>query len=172
VAKYYLKLGDREIDADVTETPDGLSVDLGDGPRRVDLIKLGSTPRFTVVQGDRMVDVLAVETKDAIEVLAVGESYTVGTTRSRKGRGGKHEEGDSGEFEDGKWLLRAPITGSIVEIRVAVGDRVEAGAVLLTVEAMKMQNELRSRVAGQVAAIKAEKGQRVETGSVLVEVTP
>jgi biotin carboxyl carrier protein len=59
----------------------------------------------------------------------------------------------------------------VVDIRVGEGDKVEQGAILMVVEAMKMQNELRSRVAGVIAAIKAEKGQRVETGAVLIEVS-
>jgi biotin carboxyl carrier protein len=41
----------------------------------------------------------------------------------------------------------------------------------MVVEAMKMQNELRSRVSGTVSAIKVERGQRVETRAVLLEVT-
>jgi biotin carboxyl carrier protein len=96
--------------------------------------------------------------------------YTVDTARPRKGRGATADEDDDGHFEGGVWSLKSPQTGSVVDIRVAVGDVVEPGMVLMVVEAMKMQNELRSRVAGTVSAIKVERGQRVETRAVLLEV--
>ena len=112
---------------------------------------------------------LAQETDTGIEIVIGGIPYSVSTARPRKGRGGREEEED-GHFVNGVWTLRSPITGSVVDIRVAVGDQVEQGAILMVVEAMKMQNELRSRVSGTVAAVRAEKGQRVETGAPLIEV--
>jgi biotin carboxyl carrier protein len=71
---------------------------------------------------------------------------------------------------DGRWQLRSPMTGSVIEIRVREGERVEAGTVLLVLEAMKMQNELRARVGGVVEAVHVSLGQRVEAASVLLEV--
>jgi biotin carboxyl carrier protein len=117
------------------------------------------------------VDVLAKEGRDRIDVLLGAVTYSVSTSRPRKGRGGAVDEDDDGHFENGVWSLKSPQTGSVVDIRVAVGDAVEAGTVLMVVEAMKMQNELRSRVSGTVSAIKVERGQRVETRAVLLEVT-
>jgi biotin carboxyl carrier protein len=58
-----------------------------------------------------------------------------------------------------------------MDVRVSSGDTVEAGTVLIVVEAMKMLNELRSRVAGVVAAVNVEERQRVEIGTVLVEIS-
>jgi biotin carboxyl carrier protein len=170
LAKYFLKLGDTEVEAEVHETPDGLRVNLGDGWRLVHLQRLGASPRYALTMPDRTLDVLALETETGIEVVIGGTSYSVSTTRPRKGRGGREEEED-GHFANGVWTLRSPITGSVVDIRVAVGDTVEQGAILMVVEAMKMQNELRSRVSGTVASVKVEKGQRVETGAPLIEVS-
>ena len=59
----------------------------------------------------------------------------------------------------------------VIEVRVASGDAVERGAVLIVVEAMKMLNELKSRVDGTVSAVPVEAGQRVEIGTTLVEIT-
>lgn len=93
-----------------------------------------------------------------------GATYQVETVRGgRRGR----EESDS--FVDGVWVLRAPLTGVVSEARVAVGDTVERGDVLMVVEAMKMLNDLRARVGGLVAAVNAAKGDRVEIGTILVE---
>lgn len=132
--------------------------------------RLGSSPRFALTLDNRTIDVFVQDSRDGLNVLIEGVIYPIATTRPRKGRG-RRDEDEDGHFENGKWTLLSPITGSVVEIRVAVGDRVDQGSILMVVEAMKMQNELRSRVAGTVFAILAEKGQRVETGSPLVEVS-
>ncbi len=64
--------------------------------------------------------------------------------------------------------VRAIIPGRIAEVAVNPGDVVEAGQTLLAVEAMKMQNELRSPRAGTVARVVATAGATVEIGDVLV----
>jgi biotin carboxyl carrier protein len=118
------------------------------------------------VLDDRMVEVLVAEESQAFNVQIAGRSYEVETVRRRFR--GRPDEGD--HFIDGRWLLRAPLTGVVVETRVAAGDAVAQGDVLLVVEAMKMLNELRARVAGTVAAVHPEAGQRVEIGEVLAEI--
>jgi propionyl-CoA carboxylase alpha chain len=63
--------------------------------------------------------------------------------------------------------LRAPLPGTIVALRVAVGDEVVAGRELLVIEAMKMQHVVRADRAGRVAALPARVGAAVEVGAVL-----
>jgi biotin carboxyl carrier protein len=58
----------------------------------------------------------------------------------------------------------------VVEIRVASGDVVAAGATLLVLEAMKMQNEIRAEGPGVVTKVECSAGQTVETGAVLVRI--
>lgn len=65
--------------------------------------------------------------------------------------------------------LVAPMPGLIVRVNVAVGDAVEAGQGLVVMEAMKMENELRSTAAGVVRSVLATPGTAVEKGAVLVE---
>jgi propionyl-CoA carboxylase alpha chain len=64
----------------------------------------------------------------------------------------------------------APMTGLIRDIRVAVGDRVEPGQVLLVLEAMKTEIEMTARATGIVKAIQVEVGQMVDPDVVLVVV--
>jgi biotin carboxyl carrier protein len=70
-----------------------------------------------------------------------------------------------GEEEDEE--IRAPIPGRVVEVARAAGERVEAGALLLVLEAMKMQNEIRTSRGGTVLKIEAAPGRTVEGGSLL-----
>jgi pyruvate carboxylase subunit B len=65
-------------------------------------------------------------------------------------------------------VVRAPMPGLVVRVEVQVGDRVTAGAGLVVVEAMKMENELRAPAAGDVAAIHVTAGAAVEKGAPLV----
>ncbi len=64
----------------------------------------------------------------------------------------------------------APLPGVVSEIRVAEGDNVEAGSVLLVLEAMKMENELRSPKKGKVIEVRVTEGKAVNAGEVLVVV--
>lgn len=68
--------------------------------------------------------------------------------------------------------LVAPMPGLVVRVAVAVGDQVSAGQGLVVIEAMKMENELRSASAGVVTAVRAVTGQAVDKGTVLVEIGP
>jgi acetyl/propionyl-CoA carboxylase alpha subunit len=65
--------------------------------------------------------------------------------------------------------LKAPMPGLIVRINVAVGDSVQAGQGLVVMEAMKMENELRTTAAGRVKAIVVQTGTAVEKGALLIE---
>jgi propionyl-CoA carboxylase alpha chain len=64
----------------------------------------------------------------------------------------------------------APMPGAVVTVAVTVGERVEAGALLCTVEAMKMEHRVTAPVAGTVGEVHVEPGQQVDADQVLVVV--
>ena len=64
--------------------------------------------------------------------------------------------------------VRATLPGLVVAVAVAVGDEVAEGASLLTIEAMKMQNEVRAPRAGTVIEVAVAPGQAVATGASLL----
>jgi len=70
----------------------------------------------------------------------------------------------------GGGTVRAPMPGLVVRVEVEVGQRVESGAGLVVVEAMKMENELRAQRGGVVSAVHVAAGQTVEKGAPLVTV--
>ena len=65
--------------------------------------------------------------------------------------------------------LIAPMPGLVVRVNVQPGDEVQPGQPLVVIEAMKMENELRSSTPGFVAAIRVAAGVAVEKGAVLIE---
>ena len=72
---------------------------------------------------------------------------------------------------EGRQQIVAPMPGKVVRILVSVGDKVQAGQGLLVVEAMKMQNEIRSPKNGTVERLLAKEGQPVNAGEILCVVT-
>ena len=64
--------------------------------------------------------------------------------------------------------ILAPMPGLIVRVSVKAGDRVEAGQGLVVMEAMKMENELRTTTAGVVRSVEVSAGMIVEKGALLV----
>ena len=63
----------------------------------------------------------------------------------------------------------APLAGSVFKILVEEGDEIDAGQVLLVLEAMKMETEITAPKAGKVGAILVDKGTAVQGGQALIE---
>lgn len=68
----------------------------------------------------------------------------------------------------GGMSVKAPMPGSILEVKVKEGDTVKDGDVLLVLEAMKMENELTASQAGTVTQILVKKGDTVNSGDPLI----
>ena len=64
--------------------------------------------------------------------------------------------------------VKATLPGLVVVVAVAVGDEVAEGTPLLTIEAMKMQNEVRAPRSGRVLEVAVAPGQAVATGALLL----
>ena len=67
-------------------------------------------------------------------------------------------------------VITAPMPGKIVRVLVSPGDAVEAGQGIAVVEAMKMQNEMKTRRGGRIAAVAVHEGDTVVAGAVLATI--
>ncbi|HEX6990711.1 MAG TPA: biotin/lipoyl-containing protein [Gemmatimonadales bacterium] len=65
-------------------------------------------------------------------------------------------------------VLKAPMPGLVVRVQVEPGQQVQAGAPLVVLEAMKMENQLKAPAAGMIAEVRVVAGAAVEKGQVLV----
>jgi len=65
-------------------------------------------------------------------------------------------------------VITAPMPGTILDVKVNVGDTVKKGQVLMILEAMKMENEIMSPSDGKVISIQTSKGSSVNAGDVLI----
>jgi len=80
----------------------------------------------------------------------------------------KRARNGHGAGAHGRQNIAAPMPGKVVRVLVAVGDEVEAGQGVVVVEAMKMQNEMKSPKNGKVAQVLTEPGATVNVGDTLV----
>lgn len=82
----------------------------------------------------------------------------------------KRNRGGATEAE-GRQQVIAPMPGKVVRILVAIGDQVQAGQGLMVVEAMKMQNEIRTPKSGKIERLSVTEGQTVNAGEVVAVVS-
>lgn len=69
---------------------------------------------------------------------------------------------------EGSIKIESPMPGTILDIKVSVGDSVASGQVLCVLEAMKMENDIVSPQDATVASISVKKGDSVDAGTILI----
>lgn len=71
---------------------------------------------------------------------------------------------------DGATMISSPLPGAVLDVKVAMGQVVQAGQVVAVLEAMKMENEILSPCGGTVRAVHVRPGSAVSLGDPLIEV--
>ena len=100
---------------------------------------------------------------------AVAESPKPAPEKEAPAAEQKQEEAPKAAAAAGEgYTLKAPMPGSVLEVKVSEGDSVKDGDVLLVLEAMKMENELTASQPGTVSQVLVKKGESVNSGDPLV----
>lgn len=102
------------------------------------------------------------------QVLLRGRLYQASVEDERERR--LRANAGDGVAEGGEFHLKAPMPGMVVAIPISEGDVVKKGQVLLILESMKMQNELKSPKDGIIHRIRAKVGETVEQKQALLSV--
>ena len=148
-------------------TPDRYRVIVDGHAQLVDAKRVGSFGLSLLFDGadrsSREVQVSPSGTRGELLVGMDGKSVTV----ALNGRRTRRAAADGGAHAGGEQTVVAPMPGRVVRLLVAGGDEVIARQPIVVVEAMKMENELRSPKAGRVKDIAVKAGDSVEAGRVL-----
>jgi len=122
---------------------------------------------YSILLGGHSFEVRVTPKHDGLHVHADGVDFVaqVQDPRAWRGRGG------AAHITEGRQQVLAPMPGKVVRLLVQAGDTLEAGQGILVVEAMKMQNEIRSPKAGAVESLRVKEGQAVNAGEVLAVIS-
>jgi biotin carboxyl carrier protein len=164
VERYRVQVDGDWIDLSVQRQGRFVVVTAGDETWETDLQRFGETNMVSLLLGTRSLEFLIEKVNDTYIIQRESEQYDVRVRPAwSAGRGGGGESA-----EDAELVVTCPMVGVVVEVTVAAGATVEKGDVLLIVEAMKMQNEIRAPRAGKVKATRVKVGQKVTMRQPLV----
>ncbi len=164
--KYNVRIAEENIELEVRHSGNATEVVVGDRVLAADLVRIAGSPVYSLVLDGKSYEV-SVHRRDGRFALVIGgESYDADVMDERAMRIAE-ATGDEGEKQAGE-TVRAPMPGGGGGVAIAVGDTVTPGQGVITLEAMKMENELKSAVEGVVKEIKVEVGQGVAQGEPLV----
>jgi biotin carboxyl carrier protein len=162
--RFVIQCGARTLDVEVEERADRFLVTI-DGERLEVDARLPRPGAYSLLIDGVSHFVEVREENGQILVQVGGESYRLGVEEEFRAR----LRGRVGATSRrGEHIVRAPMPGRVVSVLVGPGDRVEAGAGLIIIEAMKMENELRAVATGEVKEIRVADGDAVSTGQVLL----
>lgn len=139
-------------------------------PREVDAARVGVHGLSLLVDGEqgvsREVQVTPGGARGELLITLAGRTIEATVNGRRTGRAAA----DGGTGAHGEQPVVAPMPGRVLRILVAAGDAVELRQGVVVVEAMKMENELRSPKTGRVKTVSVTPGTSVEAGRVLLVV--
>lgn len=170
--RYFVTIGQREqpVPVDVVVSGSGaLSVSIEGRPVDVDVQALAGGRGLSLLIDGKVVD-LTVEGTPPDLGLVAGSTRAYVRAESERMRLASHAAG-KGSGTGGDGTVVSPMPGRVVRLLVAVGAEVEAGTAVVVVEAMKMENELKTAKKGIVSAVLVEAGNTVEAGQKLLVVS-
>jgi len=134
----------------------------------VDFESVSGQPVYSLILDGRSHESYVAQGDDNWQVLLRGRLYPVTVEDEREKR--LRSAAGGGVAETGEFHLRAPMPGLIVAITVEEGQAIKKGQVLLILESMKMQNELKSPRDGTIGRVRVKPGETVEQKQTLLSV--
>lgn len=134
----------------------------------IDFGTIANQPVYSLIIGGKSYEAYVYPGDDGYQVLLKGRSYSAKVEDEREKR--LRAAGGSSVSESSDFHLKSPMPGMVVALPVAEGEIVSKGQVLVILESMKMQNELRSPRDGKLSRVKVKPGDRVEQRQTLLSV--
>ena len=134
----------------------------------VDFESVSGQPVYSLIVDGKSHEAYAAQGENNWQVLLRGRLYPILVEDEREKR--LRSAAGAGVAETGEFHLRAPMPGLVVAIPVEEGQAVKKGQVLLILESMKMQNELKSTRDGTIGRVRVKAGETVEQKQTLLSV--
>ena len=164
---FIAKLGERAYNVEIEEIGKSLYRVAVDGSEFLVDGKKTSLTNYSLLIDNRSFEVDVDISEDEYRVLVDGRSYHIHLVDERRMRLGGLQSGI--QFE-GRQKVSVPMPGKVIAVLVAEGDKVEKGQGLVIVEAMKMENEVRSPISGEIKEVRIKAGDTLEAGAILAVV--
>jgi biotin carboxyl carrier protein len=163
--KYIVRLGYELREVEVEDGPDGLRVHINGEWHNLRLEQVGQPALYALLIDDRPHELFAVERAEGYDIVIGWDRYSVAVgPGDRRTPQAIPSDLTLEEHPAGGWVVLSPMTGVVTEVHAAAGDEVAEGDILMMLEAMKMNNELRAQKAGAVREVYVQAGDRVEQG--------
>jgi len=166
-----MRLGDALREMEVEEGPEGVRVRVDDRWHTISLKQIGHTGLYSLIVDDHPYEFFAEQRSGGFDIVIGSRAYSV----LLEGRGRRvtplPAAALEAEAQPAEWLVLSPMMGVVRQINVSAGDTVKAGDVLLVLEAMKMNNDLKAQRSGRVEEVYVSLGERVEGGRPLLRLT-
>ena len=134
----------------------------------VDFSSISGQPVYSLLLDGKSFEGYMYPDEDDWEVLLQGSMYTVNVEDERERR--LRQALGEGPSQSGEYYLKAPMPGMVVTVPVSEGQQVAKGDVLIILESMKMQNELKSPRDGVISRMRVKEGDSVERKQTLLNV--
>jgi len=163
--KYVTTVGGQEFSIEIV---DEHHVILGGKPYEIDFVMVGNQPVYSLLVNGESYDAHVYPDENLWQIMFQGGVYSAIVVDEREKRLRAAMGGKVAEHQE--YHLRAPMPGLVVSVPVHEGQAINKGEVLLVLESMKMQNELRSPRSGVVARLRVKPGDRVEQKETMMSV--
>lgn len=160
--KYFARIGNNEYEVEIGDK----QVLLDGEPVDIDIVRSGLPELYSVLFGGQSHEILVTSDRFNYTVTIRSGQFQVQVQDERSRR--LNQARKMPTLPEGELAITAPIPGLVVKTLIAPGDAVEEGQPLVLLEAMKMENEIRSIRTGVVKSIMVSPGQRVEQNAVLL----
>jgi biotin carboxyl carrier protein len=134
----------------------------------VDFESVSGQPVYSLIVDGKSHEAYVAPGDENWQVLLRGRLFPILVEDEREKR--LRSAAGGGAAETGEFHLKAPMPGLVVAIRVAEGQPVKKGELLLILESMKMQNELKSPRDGTIGRVRVKPGETVEQKQTLLSV--
>jgi biotin carboxyl carrier protein len=152
----------------LVEVIDEKHVSLNGQVFEIDFQSVQNQPVYSMLMDGISYEAYVSENDGNWEVMLRGDLYTAQVEDEREKR--LKAAAGAGVAASGEYHLKAPMPGLIVKVPVEEGQEVSKGDVLVILESMKMQNELRSPKDGRIARVRVKMGDSVEQKQTLLSV--